>query len=51
MMTVGEESDTQRLEHEAKQQEELERQQIPEAPCPITEQGFVQYMHMVEENR
>ena len=51
MATVGEESDAQRIEREAKQQEEMERQPVPEMPRPITEQGFMQYMHMVEEHR
>ena len=48
MATAGEESDAQRMEREAKQQEEMERQPVPEVPRPITEQEFMQYMHMVE---
>ena len=51
MATVSEESVTQRLEHEAKQHEEMEGQPILEVPRLITEQGFMQYMHMVDEHQ
>ena len=49
---VGEETEAQRMEREAKQKEEADeaaRNQFPPPPPPMTQHNFVQYMQMVEE--
>ena len=50
---VGAESDQQRQEREAKEKadEDAGGGAIPPPPRLITEQSFLQYMHMVEETR
>ena len=45
------ESKSQRMEREAREKEDADRATLPQAPRPITEQGFMQYMNMVEEAR
>ena len=50
---IGEETEAQRMEREAKQKEEADdaaRNQFPPPP-PMTQQNFIQYMQMVEERQ
>ena len=52
--TLGEESEAQRLEHEAKQKEEADeaaRNPFPPPPPPMMRQNFLQYMQMLEERQ
>ncbi|KAK1626698.1 hypothetical protein QYE76_001013 [Lolium multiflorum] len=51
--TLGDETEAQRMEREAKQKEEAEgaaRDQFPPPP-PMTQQNFIQYMQLVEERQ
>ncbi|KAK1696236.1 hypothetical protein QYE76_012933 [Lolium multiflorum] len=51
---TGEESEAQRIEHEAKQKEgadEAAKNQFPPPPPPMTQQNFLQYMQMLEERQ
>ncbi|KAK1611633.1 hypothetical protein QYE76_035306 [Lolium multiflorum] len=51
---MGEESEAQRLEREARQKEEADeaaRNQFPPPPPPMTQQNFLQYMEMLEERQ
>ena len=51
MASVGEESELQRQEREAREKHAAETGGIPEPPRPISEQSFMQYMQLVEEGR
>ena len=51
MASVGEESELQRHEREAREKHAAETGGIPQPPRPITEQSFMQYMQLVEEGR
>ena len=51
MASAVEESDLQRQEHEIKEKQDADARGLPLPPRPITEQNFMQYMHMVEEGR
>ena len=51
---VGEETEAQRMEREAKQKEEADeaaRNQFPPPPPPMTQQNFLKYMQMMEERQ
>ncbi|KAK1602293.1 hypothetical protein QYE76_008142 [Lolium multiflorum] len=52
--TLGNETEAQRMEREAKEKEEAEgaaRDQFPPPPPPMTQQNFIQYMQLAEERQ
>ena len=51
MASADEESELQRQERHIKEKQDAEARGLPLPPRPITEQNFMQYMHMVEEGR